>query len=184
MKTVSSRVEKIVFLYSRSWLERKEGNRYVERILSLLGAVNDWKEVERRRRAWKILLHGMNRWQVLKWNYIVVGRVCARETDLERNERGYRVYTTGLLARGNQRPIYFLAVVTNDWQLSMLSLSYQHNTGQKIVRFAGKRTYVRTKRELAIVHIRASIPATTIHYRSRATVTRSAILDRRCVNVT
>lgn len=182
MKTVSSRVEKIVFLYSRSWLERKEGNRYVERILSLLGAANDWKEVERRRRAWKILLHGMNRWQVLKWNYIVVGRVCARETDLERNERGYRVYTTGLLARGNQRPIYFLAVVTNDWQLSMLSLSYQHNTGQKIVRFAGKRTYVRTGNASSpsFIYARRSQPRLFII----VAVQRSAILDRRCVSVT
>lgn len=182
MKTVSSRVEKIVFLYSRSWLERKEGNRYVERILSLLGAANDWKEVERRRRAWKILLHGMNRWQVLKWNYIVVGRVCARETDLERNERGYRVYTTGT----GQPASNIFSSGCYEWLAiidAVVELPTQHRPENRQIR---GETYVRTygKRELAIVHIRASIPATTIHYRSRATVTRSAILDRRCVNVT
>lgn len=85
-------------------------------------------------------------------------------------------------ARGNQRPIYFLAVVTNDWQLSMLSLGYQHNTGQKIVRFAGKRTYVRTGNASSpsFIYARRSQPRLFII----VAVQRSAILDRRCVNVT
>lgn len=87
-ETVSSGENRIPLL-SILGIERKEGNRYVERILSLLRAA-----IVERRRAWKILLHGMNRWQVLNRNYEAH---TPAETD-RRNERRYRVYTTGPLA--------------------------------------------------------------------------------------
>lgn len=54
-------------------------------------------------------------------------------------------------ARWPAAPIYFLAVVTNDWQLSMLSLAYQqHRPENRQIRGETGTS----KRELAIVHTR------------------------------
>lgn len=84
-----SRVEKIVFLYSRS-----SGSRERRVIDTLNGYCRfSGRRLERgRAKAWKILLHGMNRWQVLNRNY--EGPTHRRKPIGETN----RVCTTGPLA--------------------------------------------------------------------------------------
>lgn len=90
------------------------------------------------------------------------------ETD-RRNERRYRVYTTGLLADWHSAPtsirIYFLAVVTNDWQLSMADVGLPITPARKSSD-SRRNAYTGTRRNVVLSFIqRASIPASTIHYR-------------------
>lgn len=137
-----SRVEKIVFLYSRS-----SGSRERRVIDTLNGYCRfSGRRLERgRAKAWKILLHGMNRWQVLNRNY--EGPTHRRKPIGETNDD----IVCAQPARWPAAPIYFLAVVTNDWQLSMLSLAYQqHRPENRQIRGETGTS----KRELAIVHTR------------------------------
>lgn len=107
--------------------------------------------------------------------YIVVRRVCAPTTKGHHRWKPIgetnddivctqpACWPTGTV---HQRPrIYFLAVVTNDWQLSMADVGLPITPARKSSD-SRRNAYTGTRRNVVLSFIqRASIPASTIHYR-------------------
>lgn len=137
-ETVSSGENRIP-LFSILGIERKEGNRYVERILSLLRAAIGTRSSEG-------LKNSITRYESMTG---IEPKLRGAHTPAETETNDDIVCTQP--ARWPAAPIYFLAVVTNDWQLSMLSLAYQqHRPENRQIRGETGTS----KRELAIVHTR------------------------------
>lgn len=136
-----SRVEKIVFLYSRS-----SGSRERRVIDTLNGYCRFSGRRLERDRAKARLKNSITRYESVTG---IEPKLRGAHTPAETETNDDIVCTQP--ARCPAAPIYFLAVVTNDWQLSMLSLAYQqHRPENRQIR--GETGTL--KRELAIVHTR------------------------------
>lgn len=136
-----SRVEKIVFLYSRS-----SGSRERRVIDTLNGYCRFSGRRLERGRAKARLKNSITRYESVTG---IEPKLRGAHTPAETETNDDIVCAQP--ARWPAAPIYFLAVVTNDWQLSMLSLAYQqHRAENRQIRGETGTS----KRELAIVHTR------------------------------